>query len=141
MAELDGWTCSSCGRVFGRRGQSHDCAPGLTLEEYFETGPDHERPVFDALMRQLAPLGPIHLDVVSVGIFLKNPGKFAELRPMQRWVAVAFPLRRRAHHPTITRRVVEYGNRFWHVANVATPDDIDDALVDLLAEAYDDALG
>lgn len=140
MAQLDGWTCGSCGRVFGRRGQSHDCAPGLTLEEYFETGPDHERPIFDALLRRLTPLGPIHLDVVSVGIFLKNPGKFAELRPMQRWVAISFPLRRRAQHRTITRKVIEYGNQFWHVANVATPEDVDDALVDLLAEAYDDAL-
>jgi hypothetical protein len=35
--------------------------------------------------------------------------------------------------------VVEYGSRFWHVANVATPAQVDDALRSLLTEAYRDA--
>ena len=136
---MTGWTCPQCGRLFGRAGQGHDCAPGLTIEEYFSTGPTHERPVFDAVMAHLETVGPVHADVVSVGIFLKNPRKFAELRPMQHWVAVAFSLRRSAAHRTITRKVVEYGSRFWHVANVTTPEDLDDALCELLTEAYDDA--
>ena len=133
------WTCPECGRLFGRTGQSHDCSPGLSLEEYVSTGPAHERPIFDEVLRRLAVAGPVHADVVSVGIFLKNPRKFAELRPRDRWVAVSFSLRRRAHHRTITRKVIEYGNRFWHIANVATPDDVDDALAELLVEAYESA--
>ena len=132
------WICPECGRLFGRAGQSHDCAPGLTLEEYFTTGPAHERPIFDAVMAHMEALGPVHADIVSVGIFLKNPRKFAELRPRDRWVAISFSLRRRAQHPTITRKVVEYGARFWHVANVREPGEIDAALLDLLAEAYHD---
>jgi hypothetical protein len=136
---VHGWTCPDCGRLFGRAGQSHDCAPGLSLEDYFATGPAHERPVFDAVMAHVTTLGPVHADVVSVGIFLKNPHKFAELRPMQRWVAVSFPLRRRAGHRTITRKVVPYGDRYWHTANVAGPADLDETLRDLLTEAYDTA--
>lgn len=135
---MDGWTYPDCGRLFGRR-QSHDCSPGLTVEEYFATGPAHERPVYDAVMTHLATVGPVHVDVVSVGIFLKNPEKFAELRPMQRWVAVSFWLRRQALHRTITRKVVRYGDRWWHVANVASPDDLDDDLRALLAESYHQA--
>lgn len=133
---VGGWTCPRCGRLFGRSGQAHDCAPGLSLEEYFSTGPAHERPVFDAVVRHLESIGPVHADIVSVGIFLKGPRKFAELRPMQRWVAITFALDRRAGHRTITRKVVEHGGRFWHVANVAAPDDLDDALRGLLTEAY-----
>jgi len=95
--------------------------------------------VYDAVMEHVATLGPVHADIVSVGIFLKNPRKFAELRPMQRWVAVSFTLNRSASHPTITRRVVQYGGRFWHIANVATPDQVDDELRSLLTEAYRDA--
>jgi hypothetical protein len=133
---VDGWTCPRCERLFDRPRPSHECAPGLTLEDYFSTGPAHERPVFDAVLTHLATVGPVHADVVSVGIFLKNPAKFAELRPMQRWVAVSFWLRRRAAHPTITRKVNEYGGRFWHVANVTGPQDVDDAFRDLLTEAY-----
>jgi hypothetical protein len=108
----------------------------MGLEEYFATGPAHERPVFDAVMAHLAEVGPVHADIVSVGIFLKNPLKFAELRPMTRWVAVWIALPRRATHPTITRKVVEDGDRWWHVANVASVADLDDALLELLTEAY-----
>jgi len=127
--------------MFGRNGQSHDCEPGMTLDEYFSTGPPHERPVFDAIMDHVRTLGPVHADIVSVGIFLKNPRKFAELRPMQRWVAVSFALRRRAQHPTIVRKVVEYHGRYWHTANVTSPGDVDDALRALLTEAYETAAG
>lgn len=133
---MDDWTCPTCGRLFARSGQSHDCAPGMSIEEYFSTGPPHERPVYDAVMGHLAGVGPVHADVVSVGIFLKNPTKFAELRPMQRWVAVWFWLPRPAHHRTIRRKVVAYGDRHWHIANVAGPEDLDDDLRDLLTEAY-----
>lgn len=115
----------------------HDCAPGLSLKEYFSSGPAHERPIFDAVMRHLAAVGPVHLDIVSVGIFLKNPRKFAELRPKDRWVALAFSLERRAAHPTITRKIVEHSGKFWHVANLRSPDDVDDALCELVIEAYE----
>jgi hypothetical protein len=79
------------------------------------------------------------VDVVSVGIFLKNPRRFAELRPMERWMAVSFSLNRRVHHPTISRKVIEAGGRFWHVANVAQPGDLDEALLGMLTEAYEGA--
>lgn len=133
---MTGWTCPECGRHFGRNRQAHDCAPGLSLDEYFETGPSHERPIFDRVMAHLDTVGPVHLDVVSVGIFLKNPRKFAELRPKDRWVALAFNLRRRARHPLITRKIIEHGGRYWHVANVPDPEAVDDALLELLTEAY-----
>ncbi len=111
----------------------------MTVEEYFATGPAHERPVFDAVMRHLATVGPVHVEPVSVGIFLKNPRKFAELRPMQRWVAISFFLPHRAQHRTIVRKVVPYGGRYYHVANVSSPADVDAAFCDLLTEAYEEA--
>jgi hypothetical protein len=58
---------------------------------------------------------------------------------MQRWVAISFVLRRRARHRTITKKVLDDGRRFWHTANVATPDDLDDDLLGLLTEAYGNA--
>ena len=138
---MTGWTCPECGRTFARTRQGHDCAPGLSLDEYFATGPPHERPVFDAVMRHLESVGPVHLDVVSVGIFLKNPKRFGDLRPRDRWVAVSFDLARRAHHPLIVRKVLEHGLRFWHTANVSSPDQLDDDLRALLTEAYELAAG
>jgi hypothetical protein len=111
----------------------------MALEDYFATGPAHERPIFDEVVRHLATVGPVHVEPVSVGIFLKRARTFAELRPMRRWVALSFSLRRQVRHPTITRRVLPYGGRFFHVANLRGPDDLDDELRDWLTEAYLDS--
>lgn len=130
------WVCPECGRQFGRARQGHECAPAMSLEDYFATGPPHERPVFDAVMAHLDEIGPVHVEPLSVGIFLKRSGRFATLRPMQRWVALSFSLPQRISHPRITRKVIEYGGRYWHVANLRGPEDLDDDLRDHLTEAY-----
>jgi hypothetical protein len=108
----------------------------MSLDEYFSTGPPHERPVFDAVMAHLATVGPVHVEAVSVGIFLKRAQGFAELRPRQRWVAMSLRLPRKAQHRTITRKVMQYNASYYHVANVAGPDDLDADLLGLLTEAY-----
>ncbi|HTT90693.1 MAG TPA: DUF5655 domain-containing protein [Acidimicrobiales bacterium] len=108
----------------------------MSLEEYFSTGPAHERPVYEAVMAHLRQVGPVHVEPVSVGIFLKRAGTFAELRPMTKWVALSFSLPRPAGHGSIKRKVVQYNGRYYHVANVSGPDDLDDELLTLLTEAY-----
>lgn len=133
---MPGWICPDCKRMFRRAGQAHECAPAMGLEEYFSTGPPHERPVFEAVMRHLETVGPIHVEPVSVGIFLKRAQTFAQLRPKQRWVALSFGLPRRVSHPTITRKVIPYSGRYYHVANLTGPDDVDDQLRGWLTEAY-----
>ncbi len=101
---MPAWICPHCKRQFRRRGQQHECAPAMTLDEYFSTGPEHERPVFDRVMDHLRHVGPVHVEPVSVGIFLKRSGTFAELRPMKKWVALSFSLPRPVKHKSITRQ-------------------------------------
>jgi hypothetical protein len=134
---MDGWACPNCHRRFRRAGQSHECAPAMTLEEYFSTGPAHERPVFDAVMAHVATLGPVHVEPVSVGIFLKRAQTFAQLRPKDRWVALSFSLPRVVQHERIVRKVMEYHGRYYHVANLRGPEDLDDRLRGWLTEAYE----
>jgi hypothetical protein len=136
MADVVPWICPACRRQFRRGGQSHECSPAMTVEEYFMTGPHHERPVFDAVMRHLNTVGPVHVEPVSVGIFLKRVGKFAELRPMQRWVALSFSLPHEVRHRTVVRKVIPWRGRYFHVANLANPEDFDDDLAGWLTEAY-----
>ena len=133
---MPAWTCPECGRQFGRKGQSHECAPALSLEEYFSTGPAHERPIFEAVLGHVRTLGPVHVEPVSVGIFLKRSKTFAELRPMERWVALSFALPRPVRHPTIVRKVQRYGGRYYHWANLRSPGDVDDEIRAWLTEAY-----
>lgn len=112
----------------------------MSVEEYFSTGPTHERPVFEAVMAALdaAPeVGPVHVEPVSVGIFLKRSRMFAELRPMTRWVAVNFLLPRTVRSARIARKVMEAGALRYHVVNVRTADEVDDELVEWLVEAYE----
>jgi len=108
----------------------------MPLEEYFSTGPARERPIFEAVMRHLETVGPVHVEPVSVGIFLKRAQSFAQLRPKDRWVAMSFSLPRKVEHELITRKVVCYHGRFHHVANLRGPEDLDDRLRGWLTEAY-----
>ena len=48
-------------------------------------------------------VGPIHVEPVSVGIFLKRARGFCELRPMTKWVAVSFALPRTLQSHRICR--------------------------------------
>jgi hypothetical protein len=111
----------------------------MSLEEYFSTGPPRERPIFEAVMRHLEAIGPVHVEPVSVGIFLKRAQSFAELRPKDRWVAMSFSLRRQVEHQLITRKVVAYHGRYFHVANLRSAEDLDDRLRSWLTEAYLDS--
>jgi len=108
----------------------------MSLEEYFSTGPPRERPIFEAVMRHVDRLGPVHIEPVSVGIFLKRAQTFAELRPKDRWVAMSFSLPRKVEHERITRKVVAYHGRYYHVANLRSAEDLDDRLRSWLTEAY-----
>ena len=108
----------------------------MTIDDYFSTGPPHERPVFEAVMAHFADVGPVFVEPVSVGIFLKRARTFSELRPMQRWVAVSFSLPRKVRHPLIIRKPMEYGGAYYHVANVGDTDELDDELLGWLTEAY-----
>lgn len=132
------WTCPSCGRRFGVARQGHDCAPGLTLEEYFSTGPAHERPVFEAVHAHLVTLGEIVVEPVAVGIFFKRGRTFAQLRPMTRWVALWLVLARTVEDPRIVRKGTQ-GTRHGHVVNLRTPDDVDDVVRGWLTEAWEAA--
>jgi hypothetical protein len=108
----------------------------MTLDEYFASGPAHERPVFDAVYDYVRTLGPVHVEPVSVGIFIKKAGRFIELRTMTKWVALWFPLQRRLTHPQIVRKPAGAGRRIYHVVNLRTPEDLTDDVKAWLAESY-----
>ena len=109
----------------------------MTIDDYFTTGlgPPNEREIFDAVLDHLESLGPIHVEPVAVGIFLKCAQSFVELRPKQRWVALSFPFSRVIDHARIAR-TMRSGGTTYHVVNLRTPDDLDETVRAWLAEAY-----
>ena len=108
----------------------------MSLDDYFSTGPERERPIFDAVMAHLDTVGPVHVEPVSVGIFLKRARGFAELRPKVRWVALSFELPHPVDSPKIARRMRGSGDKTWFVVNLRGPEDVDDDVRAWLTEAY-----
>jgi hypothetical protein len=93
--------------------------------------------VFDAVMAHLDTLGPVHVEPVSVGIFLRRVGKLAELRPRVRWVALSLPLRAVVHDARVSSKTPVGRGRTWYSLRMAGPDDVDDAVRAWLTEAWD----
>lgn len=93
----------------------------MTIEEYFSTGPPFERPVYEAVLGFLETLGPIHVEPVSVGVFLKTERSFVELRPLTKWVNCGFAL----------------GGEYRRV-RLRSPEDLDDGVRAQLAAAYEE---
>ena len=108
----------------------------MSLDEYFATGPPHERPVFDVVNAHLETLGPLHVEPLSVGIYFKRARTFATLQPMRRWVALGFLLPRVETSPRIARKVVPTGSAHWHVVNLAAAGEFDDTVRGWLTESY-----
>lgn len=133
------WECPDCKRRFGRAKQGHECSPAMSLDEYFETGPGFERPIFESVRDHLQTVDPdIWFEPVSVGVFFKRRSTFMSLRTMTKWVAVGFNLNRRLEHSRLSRKVIANGSRFFHVVNVRAVDEIDAVLLDWLTEAWHD---
>jgi Domain of unknown function (DUF5655) len=130
------WTCPECGRRFSRRNQSHTCAPGMSREAYFRTGPPVEREIFEAVERHVASLGPLHIEYVSVGIFLKRARTFAELRPMRGRTRLSFLLSRRVTHPRFVRTDHGRGGRSACFVDLHDAAEVDEEVRDWLTEAY-----
>ena len=108
----------------------------MSLDEYFSTGPERERPIYEAVIGHLDTVGPVHVEPVAVGIFLKRAQCFAQLRPMTKWVALSFRLPRAVQSPRMARKVQHWGSAYHHVVNLRGPDDVDDEVREWLTESY-----
>jgi len=134
---MERWTCPNCNRVFGKKNQSHlTCEPAVSLEEYFEVARPFEKPIFEAVNVHLQTLDDVIIDPLGIGILLKNGPMFAELRPKTKWVALGFSLPRKLKSGRLSRKVSEYGRKYFHVINVDDPVMIDQEVCEWLTEAY-----
>jgi hypothetical protein len=130
------WTCPACGREFGAPRQAHTCVPGCSVEESFAGRPAGQRAVYDAVVAHLESVGPVHVDPVRVGVFLRRRRKVAEVRPRARSVALALMLPRRLVHPRVSRQVRVSADRIMHVIPLTRAEEVDEELRGWLTEAY-----
>jgi hypothetical protein len=136
MGSSSGWTCPECARTFGRRNQSHECLPAVSVDEYFAARPDWERPIFEEVLDHLEMVGEVRVEAVEVGIFFKRLRTFAELRPMRNRLRLSVLLSRRLRHPRIVKRWEGSGVRSAYFIDLRQPEEVDDDVRDWLTEAY-----
>jgi hypothetical protein len=130
------WTCPACDRQFGRSHQSHACVPAGSVADCFASRPPVQRQIYEAVIGHIKTLGPVHVDAVQVGVFLKRGSKLAELRPKSKWLSLELVLPRLLVNARVSRTVRISSTRFVHVVKLAAVDDVDDELRDWLTEAY-----
>jgi hypothetical protein len=130
------WTCPECGRQFGRRNQSHECSPAMSVDEYFAGKPEWQRPIFEAVLEHLEMVGAVRVEAVEVGIFFKRSHTFAELRPRRDRLVLSVLLSRRVQDPRVAKTWHGSGNRSAYFFDLHEADDVDDDLRDWLTEAY-----
>jgi hypothetical protein len=133
------WTCPECGRPFARTGQSHQCEPALTLDEYFRGRPDGERQIYEAVAAVLEALGPVTIEPVGVGILFRRSRTFVELRPKPGRIQLTIVLPYEVEHPRI-RRVTRPSRRqptapTVHYIDLHEADDVDEDVVAWLEES------
>lgn len=132
------WTCPRCDREFGNPNQAHVCVPGCTVDETFAGYPDGHRAIYEAIHQAIvAELGPVHVDAVDIGVFLKTSTKLAEIRPKKRWVSLELVLPRLIDDPRVARHIRISADRVVHSIKLFSADDVDDQVRTWLAEAYD----
>jgi len=137
------WVCPECDREFGAVGRNHMCSPGLTATEFIAASPDFVGPVFHRVNDHLTRVdesddgGSLIVDPLpKKKVLFKNGPTFCVLDVKTKWVAVGFSLRRQIQSGRLSRKTVDYGDKFFHVVNVADAGDIDDEFCDWLTEAY-----
>ncbi len=101
------------------------CAPGMTLEEYFAQAQPWEEPIFEVVEQHLSALAgdDLIIDPITMGIMFKHGPMVCELRSMKKWVALGFVLDRRLSSSRLSRKVIDYQGKFFHVINVDDPAD------------------
>ncbi len=82
-------------------------------------------------------LGPVHVDAVGVGVFLKRSQKLAEVRPIANSVRLFLALPEAIEHPRIARRYRPGAERTWHNIKLVTPADVDEDVRRWIAVAYE----
>jgi hypothetical protein len=111
------------------------------VDDTFAGRPPVQRAIYDAIVGYLDSLGPVHVDAVRVGVFLKAEAKLAEVRPKARSLNLALALPHPVTDARIARRFPVSGGRFWHVLKLTEVGQVDDQVRDWLTEAYHAAGG
>jgi uncharacterized protein DUF5655 len=129
------WQCPTCRRRFSKAHQWHSC-DARNLDEHFRGRDPELRGVFGELVRRLRKLGPVGVDPVKTSINLTARHHFGAVTVRGNFLRLGFLSDRRIED----RRIVHIERlgpaKFGHSVVLESVADLDDVVMDWLAEAY-----
>jgi hypothetical protein len=129
------WTCPNCGRQFVTPNKQHSCGR-YQLDDHFAGKDPIVRELFDHLLGVLKQFGPVKAYALKTRIVFQGETQFAAAMTRKHWLEGYVWLRRRAAHPAIQRVEMQVFRDYGHIFRLTRPEDLDEALVALLHEAY-----
>lgn len=128
------WVCPSCGRRFAKTNQWHSCE-ARDIETHFRGKSPELKSLFETLIQELKKRGPIHIDAVKTSINLISKHHFGGITVRHGYLRVGFLARKLIPSSRIVRTLPLGANRVAHAVIVRTRSDIDEELLEWLAEA------
>jgi hypothetical protein len=129
------WRCSTCGRTFARRGQTHSCKR-VPIEAHIP----HEgavRSLFDALLDAInTQVGPFEVVSLPCCIHLAGTDDFLAILPKRDRIEIRFTLHHRLHGPRILAGAQTGRESHKHRVDIAAVEEIDAELLGWLRQAY-----
>jgi uncharacterized protein DUF5655 len=129
------WICPDCGRQFVSVNRNHSCGR-YSLEDHFIGKEPIVRALYDTLLQTLERFGPVGVFPLKTRIVFQAEVQFAAAMPRKRWLDGYIWLRRQAAHPRIHKMEMGIFRDFGHIFRLASSEDLDEGLIDLLHEAY-----
>jgi hypothetical protein len=129
------WKCPECGHRFVTKNLSHSCVR-VSLAAHFRGKPADRKKTWDRWLAIARACGPVTAYAQKTRIVIMARVRFAGAVVRTSYLDAGLWLRRRADHPRLSR-VEDFGPLgCGHHFRLEHPDEIDDALEDLMREAY-----
>jgi hypothetical protein len=129
------WRCPKCGHRFVTKNLWHSCGR-YRLADHFAGKPGEIRKTFDRFVQLARSCGPVTVYAQKTRIVIQARVRFAGVVVRRGHLDAGLWLKRRADHPRLGR-VESFGRLgYGHHFRLRQPSDIDEALGDLMIEAY-----
>jgi hypothetical protein len=129
------WKCPECGHRFVTKNMSHSCGR-YRLQNHFRSKPKGLLDCFKLWVATARRFGPVTVYAQKTRIVLQARVRFSAVTVRKNSLDTHLWLKRKVHHP-LSSRTDDLGTMGYicHF-RLSQPDDIDQGLIDLIAEAY-----
>lgn len=129
------WTCSNCGRIFGKANQPHSCHK-IPLSEHF-TNKNEAKELFNILVDQINnKVGKCQIISIPCCIHLFGKYDFLAVLPKKGGIEIRFALDRIIDSSRLKQSVAVSSKYFKNCIDVKMKKEIDSELIKWLDEAY-----